>query len=105
MAQTQTVLLIGTRKGLWIGRSDDRETWTIEGPQLPMEEVAAVGVDPRGGPIQADASQAAGPEPDGEVATPRLFAGSTNFVYGTRVLRSDDLGHSWQSVPEDAIRF
>ena len=42
MPQTRTVLLIGTRKGLWIGRSDDdRETWTIEGPQLPMEEVAA----------------------------------------------------------------
>src|SRR6478609_92438 len=97
----ETVLLIGTRKGLWIGRSaDDRKSWSIEGPQLPMEEVAAVGVDPRGGGNRTDGAQ---PGHDG--VTPRLFAGSTNFAYGTRVLHSDDLGHSWQGVPEDAIRF
>ena len=30
-----TVLLVGTRKGLWIGTSDDaRETWDWTGPHF-----------------------------------------------------------------------
>ncbi len=85
---SETVLLIGTRKGLWIGRSSQgRTSWALDGPQLLMEEVTSVGVDPR--PSEQ----------------PRLFAGSTSFVYGTRVLHSDDLGATWAAVPQDAIRF
>ncbi|GAA2018519.1 hypothetical protein JL107_14915 [Nakamurella flavida] len=86
---SQTVLLIGTRKGLWVARSDgDRREWRMDPPQLLMENVSAVGVDPRG-------------PGDG----PRLYAGSTSWVYGTRVLVSDDLGASFTAGPVDAIRF
>ncbi len=29
------LLAIGTRKGLWLARSDDdRRTWTVDGPHL-----------------------------------------------------------------------
>ena len=35
-----TILMVGTRKGLWIGRSDDRrEDWSWSGPHHDMEEV------------------------------------------------------------------
>jgi hypothetical protein len=85
------VVLIGTRKGLWVARSSgDRANWELDPPQLKMEEVAAVGFDPRtatnGGP-------------------PRLFAGSTSFVYGTRLLHSDDGGRTFIGHPADAVKF
>ena len=42
------LLAIGTRKGLWLARSDDdRRTWTVDGPHLLAQEVAAVSVDTR----------------------------------------------------------
>lgn len=34
-----TICLVGTRKGLWIGRSADRAEWSWEGPAFAMEEV------------------------------------------------------------------
>ena len=44
-----TVLLVGTRKGLWIGRSDDaRVDWSWTGPHFDMEEVYSCMVDTRG---------------------------------------------------------
>ena len=43
------LLAIGTRKGLWLARSDDdRRTWTVDGPHLLAQEVAAVSIDTRG---------------------------------------------------------
>jgi hypothetical protein len=44
-----TVLMIGTRKGLWIGRSEDRRTWDVSGPDEVMGEVHSVAVDTRNG--------------------------------------------------------
>ena len=44
---SETLLMIGTRKGLWIGRSDDRLTWTWEKPRFLMEEVYSCMVDKR----------------------------------------------------------
>ena len=42
------LLAIGTRKGLWLARSDDdRRTWTVDGPHLLAQEVAAVCIDTR----------------------------------------------------------
>ena len=42
------LLAIGTRKGLWLARSDDdRRTWTVDGPHLLAQEVAAVSIDTR----------------------------------------------------------
>ncbi len=80
----QTVLMIGTRKGLWIGRSDDRrEEWTSGGPHLELMEVYSVMVDTRR-------------------ETPRLLAGASLSWTGPQVFSSDDLGATWQ---EHSIAF
>ena len=45
-----TIVMVGTRKGLWIGRSDEaREEWEFTGPHFDMEEVYSCMVDPRVG--------------------------------------------------------
>lgn len=81
-----TLLMIGTRKGLWLASSDDRSDWKVTGPHFPMEEVYSVLLDRRG-------------------ATPRLLAGCSSSWFGPQVRRSDDLGETWQETPNGAIRF
>ena len=45
----RTLLMVGTRKGLWIGTSDEARTaWDWTGPHFPMEEVYSVLIDRRG---------------------------------------------------------
>lgn len=84
---TGTVLMVGTRKGMWIGRSDERrEDWTWTGPHCDMEEVYSVMIDTRGG-------------------QPRLLAGASSSWLGPQVRRSDDLGETWAETPGGAIRF
>ncbi len=79
--------MVGTRKGLWIGRSDeDREDWEFSGPHFDMEEVYSCLIDTRG-------------------EEPRLLAGASSSWLGPQVRRSDDLGRSWQETPNGAIRF
>ncbi|MGY1837484.1 exo-alpha-sialidase [Blastococcus sp. SYSU DS0510] len=81
------LLAIGTRKGLWLARSeDDRRTWSLDGPHLLAQEVAAVSVDTRR-------------------ATPRVLAGVQYGHWGPSVTWSDDLGGSWQETDHGAIRF
>jgi photosystem II stability/assembly factor-like uncharacterized protein len=81
------VLAIGTRKGLWLARSDDgRRTWTVDGPHLLAQEVAAVSVDTRG-------------------AAPRVLAGIQYGHWGPTVMWSDDLGGTWNESDHGAIRF
>jgi photosystem II stability/assembly factor-like uncharacterized protein len=82
-----TVLLVGTRKGLWIGTSDDaRRDWDWQGPHFAMEEVYSAMVDARG-------------------ERPRILAGASSSWLGPQVWRSDDLGSSWQETPNGAVRF
>ncbi len=83
-----TVLLaIGTRKGLWLARSDDdRRTWTVGEPHLLAQEVAAVSVDTRR-------------------PRPRILAGIQYGHWGPSVVRSDDLGVSWDETEAGAVRF
>ena len=84
---SSTVLLVGTRKGLWIGRSDEsRQDWSWTGPHFNMEEVYSCMVDTRG-------------------ETPRLLVGSSSSWIGPQVSRSDDLGETWEQTPNGAIRF
>lgn len=84
---SSTILMVGTRKGLWIGRSDAaRETWAFDGPHFNMEEVYSVMVDTRG-------------------EEPRLLAGSSSSWIGPQVSRSDDLGKTWAQSGDGAIRF
>src|SRR4029078_10651683 len=82
-----TLVMVGTRKGLWIGRSDEaRRDWSWTGPHFAMEEVYSALVDTRGG-------------------TARLLAGASSSWLGPQVWRSDDLGETWQETPNGAIRF
>ena len=81
------LLAIGTRKGLWLARSDDdRRTWTVDGPHLLAQEVAAVSVDTRR-------------------EKPRVLAGIQYGHWGPTVMRSDDLGATWDESDHGAIRF
>lgn len=44
-----TQLLIGTRKGAWILRSEDRSDWSLEGPIFLGQIVHHLVLDPRDG--------------------------------------------------------
>lgn len=70
----QTVLLIGTRRGLFIARSPDRRTWTLSPPLLEGREIYHAIHDPR---------------------TDTMWAASAHKVWGAHVHRSDDGGESW----------
>ncbi|PUA80870.1 WD40/YVTN/BNR-like repeat-containing protein [Nocardioides currus] len=84
---TGTIAMVGTRKGLWIGTSDEaRASWSWTGPHFQMEEVYSVLIDRRGD-------------------RPRLFAGCSSSWFGPQVRRSDDLGETWEETPNGAIRF
>jgi hypothetical protein len=84
---SEAVLLIGTKKGLWIGRSDaERRNWTLDGPQFEMQGIYSVGIDTRGD-------------------RPRLFTGGTSEHWGPAVFHSDDLGKTWDEPPEGSIGF
>lgn len=81
-----TLLMIGTRKGLWLARSDDRRTWTLDAPQFLMQEVASAAIDTRRDPA-------------------RLLIGTMSEHWGPTVMWSDDLGASWQETEQGAVRF
>ncbi|HEV3124408.1 MAG TPA: exo-alpha-sialidase [Candidatus Dormibacteraeota bacterium] len=79
----EAIVLIGTRKGLVIARSDgDRRSWNVEPMQFANQEVYAVAVDARRDP-------------------PRLFAGVGAGHWGPTLAHSDDLGRTW-TEPEGA---
>jgi len=80
------LLAIGTRKGLWLARSEDRLTWSLDGPHFLMEEVAAVAIDSRR-------------------ETTRLLVGVLSMHYGPTLVWSDDLGSTWNETGNGAIRF
>ena len=72
-------LLVGTRKGLWILAADaDRRTWSVAGPLLLGHVVHHAVLDPRD--------------------RRRLLVAVRTGHLGPTVLRSDDLGRSWQEA-------
>jgi hypothetical protein len=73
------LLPVGTRKGLFLARSDDRETWQVEGPLLPGWAVYHAVRDPRDG---------------------TLHAATNNPFYGATTHRSTDLGATWERAEE-----
>jgi photosystem II stability/assembly factor-like uncharacterized protein len=78
---------IGTKKGLFLARSDDdRATWQISGPHMEMSEVYGVAIDTR-------------PE------RPRLHASSTMSHFGPTVMVSDDLGETWLEQDKAPVAF
>ncbi|MGN6088055.1 MAG: WD40/YVTN/BNR-like repeat-containing protein [Actinomycetales bacterium] len=79
------LVLIGTRKGLWMAHSSDgRQSWKVEGPHFLMREVASVAYDGR---------------------SKRILVGTMNEHWGPTVMWSDDLGATWHETPEGPIRF
>ncbi len=70
---------VGTRKGLFLLRSGDRERWELDGPLLPGWSVYHAIVDPRDGV---------------------LYACTNSFFYGATVHRSNDLGETWERAEE-----
>jgi hypothetical protein len=80
------LVLVGTRKGLFVLRGDEsRRTWQLEGPHLTGWEVFHAILEPRNGTI---------------------YAATNNMVYGPTVHRSTDGGTTWErageiGLPED----
>jgi photosystem II stability/assembly factor-like uncharacterized protein len=80
------LLLVGTRKGLFLLRSDgERRNWELEGPLLTGWSIFHAMQDSRDG---------------------NLYVAANNFVYGGTVQRSSDLGKTWEraeglGLPED----
>ena len=81
------LLVVGTRKGLFLVRGDDeRRSFEVEGPLLPGWQINHAIVDPRDG---------------------SLYACANSWVYGGTVQRSTDMGKTWQrseglGLPEES---
>ena len=84
---TDTLVLVGTSKGLFTLRSGDgRNHFEVSGPTFPGEEVYATCIDGRSG-------------------STRLFTGSVGNHWGPVLRRSDDLGETWTEDEQAALRF
>jgi photosystem II stability/assembly factor-like uncharacterized protein len=73
------VLPVGTRKGLFVLRSDDRKTWDVDGPHLLGWATYHAILDPRDG---------------------TLHAATNNPFYGATVHRSSDGGQTWERAED-----
>lgn len=73
-----TLLSVSTRKGLWFFRSEDRRTWTVDGPHHFGAIVYHTVLDPRDGRTM-------------------LCATRTGHL-GPALMRSTDAGQSWSQV-------
>ncbi|TVS12577.1 MAG: hypothetical protein EA419_04405 [Wenzhouxiangella sp.] len=75
-------VLIGTRKGLFIARSDgDRKCFAVEGPHMAGYEIQRAFLDPRHG---------------GRLG----FAAAHHPIWGIHIYRTEDAGRSWQPLGE-----
>ncbi len=79
-----TLVIAGTRKGLFLFHSKDRRTWQSSGPHLKGLTVRHAILDPR----------------DGKT----VYAGVTSEHWGAVVARSTDFGATWK-IPEQGPRF
>ncbi len=87
MATPETVVLaIGTKKGMWLASSQDRENWSFTGPHFFMNEIPSIGIDTRGGRT-------------------RIMVGVRSEHWGPTVAHSDDLGATWTEPEQGAITF
>ena len=85
--RTDTLVLLGTTKGLFLLRSGDgNPPFELSGPLFPGEEVYSTCIDTRSG-------------------SPRLFIGSFSNHWGPVLRRSDDLGGSWTEDEKAPVSF
>ena len=84
---SDVLVLIGTSKGLFLARGDERRTsWTLDGPHFPMNAIYAAAIDTRPG-------------------VPRLLVGADSEHWGPSVATSDDLGASWEQPDHAPVAF
>lgn len=79
-----TMVLVGTRKGLFLFHSHDRRRWQSRGPFLRGQEVRHAILDPR----------------DGKT----VYAGGTDEHFGPAIARSTDFGGRW-TMGEEGPRY
>jgi hypothetical protein len=78
------LVLVGTKRGLFLLSSKDRERWELTSTTLGSNRIFNAALDQR----------------DGR----RLFAADNGDFFGTFLRYSDDFGQTWQE-PEQGIRF
>jgi photosystem II stability/assembly factor-like uncharacterized protein len=79
--RSRIVLLVGTRKGLFLATADTgRREWRVEGPHLAGYAVNHAVLDAR----------------DGYTA----YAAAHHMVWGVHIHRSVDVGRTWEVLPE-----
>jgi len=78
------VLMVGTKRGLFLLTSTNRTDWEVRGPFLKGHRVFNATLDQRNGR--------------------RLFAADNGDFFGTYLRFSDDFGETWQE-PERGIQF
>lgn len=78
-------LVIGTRKGLFVARSEDRCAWHLDGPHIAGYEIQSAWLDPR--------EPASG------------YAAAHHPVWGIHVYRTEDGGRNWQPLAEVPRHF
>jgi hypothetical protein len=79
-----TLLLVGTKRGLFLLTSEERDRWTIEPTSLSGQRIFHAILDQRQGH--------------------RLFAAANGDFFGSFVRFSDDFGQTWQE-PRQGIQF
>ena len=77
------LLLVGTKRGLFVFSSRDRQTWTVERRAIAGYRVYSAALDRSSG---------------------RLYAADNGDFFGTFVRYSDDVGETWHE-PERGIQF
>ena len=81
MSKEQLVLMVATRKGAWLYRSDKaRETWRVDGPHFLGHIISHLVLDPR----------------DGRT----LLAAAKTGHLGPTIFRSTDLGRTWKEAAQ-----
>ncbi len=83
-AKGTILLTVGTKRGLFLLSSSDRQTWDIETTTLKGQRVFYAILDQRKGH--------------------RMFAAENGDFFGSFVRYSDDFGQTWQT-PEQGIQF
>ncbi|MBA4149245.1 MAG: exo-alpha-sialidase [Verrucomicrobia bacterium] len=76
----KTLLLAGTKKGLFVFSSDNRMEWTMSGPFLSGKEVNHAIYDTRSG---------------------KIFATANDSWFGSEIVWSADLGKTWNSAKQN----
>lgn len=83
--QGTILLLVGTKRGLFLLSSSDRKTWEIKESELGRNRIYFATLDQRQG---------------GQ----RIFATDNGDFFGTYLRYSDDFGQNWQE-PQEGIQF